>query len=66
MTVNILAGVLSQTFRLSIIDDNIVECSEKFTVVITSVSPNGVAIGTSRSSEVIITDNDSMQTLYFL
>ena len=66
MTVNILAGVLSQTFRLSIIDDNIVECSEKFTVVMTSVSPNEVAIGTSRSSEVIITDNDSTQTLYSL
>lgn len=56
---NVSTGVLSQSFRINIIDDNIVECSENFYVTITSVFSCGVTIGTSNNSEVTIIDNDS-------
>ena len=56
---NVSSGVLLQSFNINIVDDNIVECSEKYNVTITSVSSCGVTIGTSINSEVTITDNDS-------
>ena len=53
---------MTQPFEIldSVVDDNIVECVEKFTVKILSVSTCGVTIGsTLNNAEVRITDNDS-------
>ena len=49
-----------QSFMINIIDDNIVECVESFSVVMTSVTTCGVTIADiNNSSEVVITDDDS-------
>ena len=57
--VTVLAGVMTQQFIISIIDNNIVECVETFTVTISSVTTCGVTIGSVSSTEVRITDDDS-------
>ena len=59
MTVNVLAGVMTETFTVAIVDNNIVECVETFTVTISSVTTCGVTIGSDSSTEVRITDDDS-------
>lgn len=67
ITVNVSSGVLSQSFRLTIHEDNIVECSETFNVTIASISSCGITVGTNDNIEVIITDNDSKQIIqYFI
>ena len=48
-----------QTFTMTIVDDNTVECNETFNVTISSVTTCGVTIGNDSSTEVKITDNDS-------
>ena len=66
IVVNVSSGVLSQSFRLTIYEDNIVECSETFNITMTSIS-SWVTVGDDDNSEVIITDNDSKQTMqYFI
>ena len=47
-----------QAFAINIIDNNIVECNEKFNVTMTSVTTCGVTIGSDRISEVMIRDDD--------
>ena len=39
-------------------DDNIVECNEMFIVTMVSVTTCGVTIGSNKTSEVIIRDDD--------
>ena len=64
--VNVSSGVSSQSFILTIYEDNIVECSETFNITIASISSCGATVGTNDNIEVIITDNDSKQiTQYF-
>ena len=50
---------MTQTFTVTIVDNNIVECVETFTVTISSVTTCGVTIGSDSSTEVRITDDDS-------
>ena len=57
--ITVQAGVLTQEFTQPIVDDNITECNETFTVTISSVTTCGVTVGTDSSTEVRITDDDS-------
>ena len=59
MTVNVPAGVMTETFTVTITNNNVVECVEAFTVTISSVTTCGVTIGSDSSTEVRITDDDS-------
>ena len=59
VTVNVPAGVVTQTLMINIINNNVVECIERFNARITSVTTCGVTIGNGNISEVIITDDDS-------
>ena len=43
---------------ISIINDNIVECNETFNATIMPVATCAVKIGSARSSEVMIRDDD--------
>ena len=47
-----------QTFSINIIDNDIVECNETFSVTMVSVTTCGVTIGSNRISEVMIRDDD--------
>ena len=60
MSINVSAGVMSQSFMININDDNIVECTESFNITVVSASICTVAIGINNNSEIIITDNDGM------
>ena len=51
--------MISQSFVISIIEDDIVECSETFGVTIASVSSCGIRIGNNNNIKVMIADNDS-------
>ena len=57
--VDVPAGVMTQSFTMNIVDNDIVECNETFNVTISSVTTCGVTIGDNNRSEVIITDDDS-------
>lgn len=59
ITVNVSTGMISQSFVISIIEDDIVECSETFGVTIASVSSCGIRIGNNNNIKVMIADNDS-------
>ena len=47
-----------QTFSINIIENDIVECNETFSVTMVSVTTCGVTIGSNRISEVMIRDDD--------
>ena len=55
-TVTIPAGSVRQTFSIDIVDDNNQEPAETFSMNITSVGTNGVAIGTPSRAVVTIVD----------
>ena len=57
--ISVPAGELTQEFTMTIVDDNITECNETFTVTISSVTTCGVTIGSDSSTVVRITDDDS-------
>ena len=57
--VDVPAGVVTQSFTIAIVDDDIVECDDTFIVAILPVTPCGVTIGINNRSEVTITDDDS-------
>lgn len=57
--VDVSARVISQSFTVAIVDNDVVECDETFIVTILSVTTCAVTIGNNNSSEVIITDDDS-------
>ena len=59
MTVDVPAGMMFQTFMITIINNNIVECIERFNVRIISVTTCGVTVGNVNMSEVLITDDNS-------
>jgi len=58
ISVDVPAGVLSQSFLINITDDNILEFNETFSLTIESVSTCRVIIENVNTSEVIIIDND--------
>ena len=58
VTVNVPAGVLTQAFTVDIIDNDVVECDEVFSVTIESVTTCGVTTGDVISSNVTIMDDD--------
>ncbi len=62
-TLNFAAGVLSQTFNVSICDDASAETSE--TVNLALSSPTGATLGTPNTAVLTITDNDAAPTLQF-
>ena len=57
--VDVSARVISQSFTVAIVDNDVVECDETFIVTILSVTTCAVTIGNNNSIEVIITDDDS-------
>ena len=57
---NILAGESTQSFLININDSDIVECNETFNITIVSVTTCGATIGSNRSTEVTIIDDDGM------
>ena len=57
-TITIAAGTTTESFTISIADNNVVECSESFVVSIGSVNGDGVTVGNVNSTEVTITDDD--------
>ena len=57
--VDVSARVISQSFTVAAVDNDVVECDETFIVTILSVTTCAVTIGNSNSSEVIVTDDDS-------
>ena len=58
ITVEVSAGVLTQSFTIDIIDNDVVECDEVFSVTIESVTTCGVTTGNCISSNVTIMDDD--------
>ena len=58
ITVDIPAGVSSQSFILNITNDDVVECNETFSITIESVSYCGVTIGNINTSEITIFASD--------
>ena len=58
ITVDVPAGVLTQSFTINIIDNDVVECDELFSVTIASVTTCGVITGVVISSNVTIMDDD--------
>ena len=58
--ITFLSGITLAVFNISIINDNIVEKKENFTLSINESSlPFGVIIGKHNQAQVIIKDNDS-------
>ena len=57
--ITIPPGVMTQSFTISIADDNLVECVKTFTVRILSVTTCGVTVGSVSNALVRIIDNDS-------
>ena len=54
------AGVTRITFNVTIIEDNILEHNESFSVSVDPLTlPNRVTIGTSNHTTITIIDNDS-------
>ena len=55
-----------QTFTINIIDNDIVECNETFSVTMVSVTTCGVTIGSNRISEVMIRDDDGKYKFFIV
>ena len=58
MMVNVTAGVMTQSFTVPIVNNNIVECNKTFIVTILSVATCGVSIRNNNKSEVRVADDD--------
>ena len=58
MVVTVTAGVMTQSFTVPIVYNNIVECNKTFIVTMLSVATCGVTIGNNNRSEVRIADDD--------
>ena len=64
ITVDVPAGVLTQSFTIDIIDNDIVECDEMFSITIENVTTCGVTTGDVISSNVTIVDDDGEWSYY--
>ena len=58
-TITIPAGESSRSFSISVVNDNIVECTETFNISMQAISLQGVSIGSVNSIRASIIDNDS-------
>jgi len=64
VTINIPAKQMSVLFSVPIIDDNIAECDETFTLTLSvPSSPCGVISGSDDTSEVMIRDDDGRRSV---
>ena len=64
ITVSVPANVMSKSFTIDIIDDNIAECSETFTLTLSvPSSPCGLISGSDDTSEVMIRDDDGRRSV---
>lgn len=57
MNITVSAGVTAQSFKINIVNSDLVECTETFNVRIKSVTSCGFAIGSINITKVMITDN---------
>ena len=64
ITVDVPAGVSTQSFTINIIDNDVVECDEVFSVTIEPVTTCGVTTGDFVSSNVTIMDDDGKEKMY--
>ena len=59
-TTTITTGITTSPFTMDIIDDNIVECIERFNITIVSANIYGIIVGNDSNSRVIIIDDDGV------
>ena len=59
-TITITAGITTSPFTMDIIDDNIVECIQRFNITIVSANICGIIVGNDSNSKVIIIDDDGV------
>ena len=65
-TVTFTMGVTRVPFDVPIIDDNVLEANEDFTITINPSSlPNGVTRGSPGATTVTIADDDGMYVLHY-
>ena len=60
-TVTVPAGEIAQLFTISVVDDDVMECDETFTVTILSVTTCAVTLSNGSRTEVMIVDDDGRQ-----
>ena len=58
MVVTVPTGGMTQSFTVAIVDDDVMECDETFTVTILSVTGCAVTISNTSRTEVMIVDDD--------
>ena len=58
MVVTVPTGEMTQSFTVAIVDDDVMECDETFTITILSVTGCAVTISNTSRTEVMIVDND--------
>ena len=66
ITVDVPAGVSTQSFAINIIDNDKVECDEVFSVTIEPVTTCGVTTGDVVTSNVTIIDDDGEGKIFSL
>ena len=60
--ITVPAGEMAQLFAIGIVDDDVMECDETFTVTILLVTTCAVAISNNSRTEVMILDDDGRQS----
>ena len=64
ITVMVPADKISVTFAVNIINDDVSECNETFSLMLSIPTPPcGVVIGKNNTSEVIIRDDDGRRSV---
>ena len=63
MVVTVPTGEMTQSFTVAIVNDDIMECDETFTVTILSVTGCAVTISNTSRTEVMIVDNDGRKII---
>ena len=58
MVVTVPTGKMTQSFTVAIVNDDVMECDEMFTITILSVTGCPVTISNTSRSEVMIVDDD--------
>ena len=59
--VTVPAGEIAQLFTIPVVDDDVMECDETFTVTILSVTTCAVTFSNGSRTEVMIVDDDGRQ-----
>ena len=58
MVVTVPTGEMTQPFTVAIVNDDVLECNETFTITILSVTGCAVTVSNTSRTEVMIVDND--------